>query len=43
MVFDGIGIFVFEFKCEIIFCVGFGDGIDFDLVIYVDENGKEGK
>lgn len=41
--FDGTGISVFELKREIILRAGLGDGTDFDLAIYADENGKEGK
>lgn len=39
--FDGTGISVFELKREIILRAGLGDGTDFDLAIYADENGKE--
>jgi protein MPE1 len=40
--FDGTGITVFELKREIINVSRLGDGTDFDLVIY-DENNNEGK
>lgn len=40
--FDGTGISVFELKREIIIKSGLGDGSDFDLRIYTDDN-SEGK
>lgn len=40
--FDGTGISVFELKREIIIKSGLGDGTDFDLFIYTDDN-SEGK
>lgn len=40
--FDGTGISVFELKREIINKSGLGDGTDFDLFIYTDDN-SEGK
>lgn len=40
--FDGTGISVFELKREIIIKSGLGDGSDFDLHIYTDDN-SEGK
>lgn len=40
--FDGTGISVFELKREIIIKSGLGDGSDFDLFIYTDDN-SEGK
>lgn len=40
--FDGTGISVFELKREIIVKSGLGDGTDFDLHIYTDDN-SEGK
>lgn len=40
--FDGTGISVFELKREIITKSGLGDGTDFDLSIYTDDN-SEGK
>lgn len=40
--FDGTGISVFELKREIITKSGLGDGTDFDLFIYTDDN-SEGK
>lgn len=42
MEFDGTGISVFELKREIITKSGLGDGTDFDLHIYTDDN-SEGK
>ena len=36
--FDGTGISVFELKREIINKSGLGDGTDFDLFIYTDDN-----
>lgn len=36
--FDGTGISVFELKREIINKSGLGDGSDFDLFIYTDDN-----
>jgi protein MPE1 len=36
--FDGTGISVFELKREIIIKSGLGDGTDFDLFIYTDDN-----
>jgi protein MPE1 len=40
--FDGTGISVFELKREIINIAGLGDGTDFDLSIYTDDDSKEG-
>lgn len=40
--FDGTGISVFELKREIINKSGLGDGSEFDLFIYTDDN-SEGK
>lgn len=40
--FDGTGISVFELKREIITKSGLGDGSEFDLFIYTDDN-SEGK
>lgn len=40
--FDGTGISVFELKREIISKSGLGDGTEFDLFIYTDDN-SEGK
>lgn len=40
--FDGTGISVFELKREIILKSGLGDGSDFDLFIYTEDN-TEGK
>lgn len=40
--FDGTGISVFELKREIINKSGLGDGTDFDLFIYTDDN-SDGK
>lgn len=42
MEFDGTGISVFELKRDIINKSGLGDGTDFDLYIYTDDN-SEGK
>jgi protein MPE1 len=39
--FDGTGISVFELKREIIVKSGLGDGSDFDLFIYTDDNSEE--
>ncbi|OTA02122.1 MPE1, zinc knuckle domain-containing protein MPE1 [Trichoderma parareesei] len=39
--FDGTGISVFELKREIINKSGLGDGTDFDLFIYTDDNSEE--
>jgi protein MPE1 len=39
--FDGTGISVFELKREIISKSGLGDGTDFDLFIYTDDNSEE--
>ncbi|CEJ93079.1 Putative DWNN domain-containing protein [[Torrubiella] hemipterigena] len=39
--FDGTGISVFELKREIIIKSGLGDGTDFDLFIYTDDNSEE--
>ncbi|KAI9172406.1 putative RING finger protein P8B7.15c [Paramyrothecium foliicola] len=39
--FDGTGISVFELKREIINKSGLGDGTDFDLYIYTDDNSDE--
>ncbi|PNY25101.1 RING finger protein [Tolypocladium capitatum] len=39
--FDGTGISVFELKREIINKSGLGDGTDFDLFIYTDDNSDE--
>ncbi|KAI9900166.1 hypothetical protein N3K66_004428 [Trichothecium roseum] len=39
--FDGTGISVFELKREIINKSGLGDGTDFDLFIYTDDNTEE--
>jgi len=39
--FDGTGISVFELKREIISKSGLGDGSDFDLFIYTDDNSEE--
>ncbi|PFH62778.1 hypothetical protein XA68_12001 [Ophiocordyceps unilateralis] len=39
--FDGTGISVFELKREIITRSGLGDGTDFDLHIYTDDNADE--
>ncbi|KAG5975384.1 hypothetical protein E4U55_007728 [Claviceps digitariae] len=39
--FDGTGISVFELKREIITKSGLGDGTDFDLFIYTDDNSEE--
>ena len=39
--FDGTGISVFELKREIIAASGLGDGTDFDLHIYHDDNPNE--
>ncbi|KAK0388229.1 hypothetical protein NLU13_4474 [Sarocladium strictum] len=39
--FDGTGISVFELKREIITKSGLGDGTDFDLSIYTDDNSEE--
>lgn len=39
--FDGTGISVFELKREIITKSGLGDGSDFDLHIYTDDNSEE--
>ncbi|RDA87174.1 hypothetical protein CP532_4281 [Ophiocordyceps camponoti-leonardi (nom. inval.)] len=39
--FDGTGISVFELKREIITRSGLGDGTDFDLYIYTDDNADE--
>lgn len=39
--FDGTGISVFELKREIILKSGLGDGSDFDLFIYTDDNSEE--
>ncbi|UNI15744.1 Protein mpe1 [Purpureocillium takamizusanense] len=39
--FDGTGISVFELKREIITKSGLGDGTDFDLQIYTDDNSQE--
>ncbi|UZP35711.1 hypothetical protein NXS19_003527 [Fusarium pseudograminearum] len=39
--FDGTGISVFELKREIITKSGLGDGTDFDLHIYTDDNSEE--
>ncbi|PHH76691.1 hypothetical protein CDD80_1329 [Ophiocordyceps camponoti-rufipedis] len=39
--FDGTGISVFELKREIIVRSGLGDGTDFDLHIYTDDNSDE--
>lgn len=38
--FDGTGISVFELKREIITKSGLGDGTDFDLHIYTDDNSE---
>lgn len=38
--FDGTGISVFELKREIIHKSGLGDGTDFDLFIYTDDNSE---
>lgn len=38
--FDGTGISVFELKREIITKSGLGDGTDFDLSIYTDDNSE---
>ncbi|KAJ6443322.1 MPE1-like protein [Purpureocillium lavendulum] len=38
--FDGTGISVFELKREIITKSGLGDGTDFDLYIYTDDNSQ---
>lgn len=38
--FDGTGISVFELKREIINKSGLGDGTDFDLHIYTDDNSE---
>jgi protein MPE1 len=38
--FDGTGISVFELKREIINKSGLGDGTDFDLFIYTDDNSE---
>lgn len=38
--FDGTGISVFELKREIINKSGLGDGTDFDLYIYTDDNSE---
>ena len=38
--FDGTGISVFELKREIIVKSGLGDGTDFDLFIYTDDNSE---
>lgn len=38
--FDGTGISVFELKREIINVTGLGDGTDFDLSIYSDDNNE---
>ncbi len=38
--FDGTGISVFELKREIIIKSGLGDGTDFDLLIYTDDNSE---
>lgn len=38
--FDGTGISVFELKREIITKSGLGDGTDFDLFIYTDDNSE---
>jgi protein MPE1 len=38
--FDGTGISVFELKREIISKSGLGDGTDFDLFIYTDDNSE---
>src|SRR5687768_9566492 len=40
--FDGTGISVFELKREIITKSGLGDGTDFDLSIYTDDNSEGG-
>ncbi len=40
--FDGTGISVFELKRDIIIKSGLGDGTDFDLAIYSEDN-SEGK
>lgn len=40
MEFDGTGISVFELKREIINKSGLGDGTDFDLYIYTDDNSE---
>lgn len=40
--FDGTGISVFELKRDIIIKSGLGDGTDFDLAIYTEDN-AEGK
>lgn len=40
MEFDGTGISVFELKREIINKSGLGDGTDFDLFIYTDDNSE---
>jgi len=40
--FDGTGISVFELKREIITRSGLGDGTDFDLLIFADEDMTEG-
>ncbi|KFA60296.1 hypothetical protein S40285_07697 [Stachybotrys chlorohalonatus IBT 40285] len=39
--FDGTGISVFELKREIILRSGLGDGSDFDLFIYTNDNSEE--
>ncbi|KAI5462594.1 DWNN domain-containing protein [Mariannaea sp. PMI_226] len=39
--FDGTGISVFELKREIIVKSGLGDGTDFDLFMYTDDNSLE--
>jgi len=38
--FDGTGISVFELKREIIAINRLGDGTDFDLAIYNEDNGE---
>lgn len=40
--FDGTGISVFELKRDIIIKSGLGNGTDFDLAIYTEDN-SEGK
>ncbi|KAM0333173.1 hypothetical protein ACHAQA_001833 [Verticillium albo-atrum] len=39
--FDGTGISVFELKRDIILKSGLGDGTDFDLAIYTEDNSEE--
>jgi protein MPE1 len=41
--FDGTGISVFELKRDIIIKSGLGDGTDFDLAIFNNDDPTEGK